>query len=65
MAALASVAGGQQWRKYTGGAEPRNLGFHMAFLIAARLALKAEELKRVIEQMRGVGYGIQDLSPAP
>jgi len=55
MAALASVAGGQQWRKYTGGAEPRDLNLHMAFFIAARLVLSPDELARVAARMREFG----------
>jgi len=39
MAELASLSGGQQWRKYTGGAAPRSVGFHMLFFIAALLPI--------------------------
>lgn len=58
MAELASVAGGQQWRKYTGGAEPRALNMHILFFMAARLALSPEELERVAEKMRAVGADV-------
>ncbi|MBN9365466.1 MAG: hypothetical protein J0H59_00365 [Comamonadaceae bacterium] len=58
MAALASVAGGQQWRKYTGGVEPRSLNMHMAFFIAARLALDPHELQRVADKMTEIGAAI-------
>ena len=39
MAELFGVAGGQQWRKYTGGAQPREMAPQMLFFGAARLAL--------------------------
>lgn len=55
MAELASVAGGQQWRKYTGGAEPRDINLHMMFFIAARLALAPEQLRAVVEKMKEIG----------
>lgn len=55
MAALASVAGGSQWRKYTGGAEPRAVNIHMLFFMAARLTLGPAELARVEAKMREMG----------
>ena len=58
MANLASVAGGQQWRKYTGGAEPRDINLHMLFFIAARLALPPEQLRAVVEKMQEIGAEI-------
>jgi len=58
MAELASVAGGQQWRKYTGGVEPRGINLHMMFFIAARLALPPEQLRLVVEKMREIGAKI-------
>lgn len=61
MAALASVAGGSQWRKYTGGAEPRALSLHMHFFIAARLCLPDEDLARIGQLMRQLGAGIDPL----
>ncbi|MGU7775516.1 hypothetical protein ACV229_35780 [Burkholderia sp. MR1-5-21] len=39
MADLFGVAGGEQWREYTGGAIPRELRPQILFLRAARLAL--------------------------
>lgn len=63
MADLASVAGGQQWRKYTGGAEPRNLGIHICFFMAARLALSPEELAKVTAKMREVGADVDEVNP--
>jgi hypothetical protein len=58
MAELASVSGGQQWRKYTGGAEPRAINMHMLFFISARLALSPEALALVGYKMREIGAGI-------
>ena len=62
MAALFGVAGGQQWRKYTGGAQPREMAPQMLFFGAARLALAPDELERVLTQMRAIGAEI-DISP--
>lgn len=55
MADLAGVAGGQQWRKYTGGSAVREVSMHMLFFIAARLALQPAELERVADKMREIG----------
>lgn len=62
MAELAGVAGGQQWRRYTGGAEPRNLGIHICFFMAARLALSPEELAKVTAKMREMGADVGEIS---
>jgi len=61
MADLFGVAGGQQWRKYTGGAQPREMAPQMLFFAAARLALSEDELERVLARMRSIGAEI-DLS---
>jgi hypothetical protein len=58
MAELFGVAGGQQWRKYTGGAQPREIGPHMLFFGAARLALTDAEMERVLVRMREIGAEI-------
>lgn len=58
MAALASVAGGQQWRKYTGGSKPRDLNMHMLFFMAARLTLGPRELAAIAEKMKAMGASI-------
>ncbi len=58
MADLFGVAGGQQWRKYTGGAQPREMAPQMLFFGAARLALSDEEIKRVLDRMREIGAEI-------
>ncbi|MEW8506997.1 MAG: hypothetical protein AB2598_09845 [Candidatus Thiodiazotropha sp.] len=53
MADFVGVAGGQQWRKYTGGQSPRKMNFHMLFYIAAKLTLTEQEMevvyKRIVE----------------
>lgn len=61
MADFVNVAGGQQWRKYTGGANPRQMSFHLLFFTAARLELDADQFGRVLERMRELGAGV-DLS---
>ena len=61
MAELASVAGGQQWRKYTGGAKPRELGLHMLFFMAARLTLSADQLEVVRQKMLEVGAEVSPI----
>ncbi|WP_322746547.1 hypothetical protein [Burkholderia vietnamiensis] len=62
MAELFGVAGGQQWRKYTGGAAPRELSPHILFFGAARLALTDSEFERVLGKMRQIGAEI-DVKP--
>ena len=64
MAALASVAGGQQWRKYTGGAEPRDVSMPILFFMAARLALTDSELARVRDKMQAIGALIEPIGHA-
>lgn len=59
MAALAGLAQGGQWRKYTGGKEPRELGKLMHFYMAALLTLDDTELARVFETMRGHGAQVE------
>ncbi|WP_176307886.1 hypothetical protein [Burkholderia ambifaria] len=58
MADLFGVAGGQQWRKYTGGAAPRELSPQILFFGAARLALTDEQLALVLNKMREIGAQI-------
>jgi transcriptional regulator with XRE-family HTH domain len=55
MAELFGLAGGQQWRKYTGGAEPREMGLQMLFFAAARLVLDPQQVDRVLARMRQIG----------
>lgn len=63
MAELFGVAGGQQWRKYTGGAAPREMSPQMLFFGAARLVLSEAELERVLTRMREIGAGISLSDP--
>ncbi len=58
MADLFGVAGGQQWRKYTGGAQPREMAPQMLFFGAARLVLTEEEIERVLARMQAIGATI-------
>lgn len=58
MAELFGVAGGQQWRKYTGGATPREMSPQMLFFGAARLALNDQEFGRVLEKVQEIGGSI-------
>lgn len=55
MADLAGVASNSQWRKYTGGAEPRAMSPHILFFIAAQLTLSKGELDKVIDKMHEIG----------
>lgn len=55
MAELFGLAGNNQWRKYTGGQAPREMGLHMLFFACARLALPPEQLAAVCDRMRSVG----------
>ena len=55
MAALANLGQGSQWRKYTGGAEPRQMGPHMLFFVAAQTELSDRDFARVLQRMRAIG----------
>lgn len=59
MAYIAGVASNSQWRKYTGGAEPRAMSPHILFFMAAQLALSDDELDRVIKKMADIGAVIK------
>ena len=59
MAELFGVAGGQQWRKYTGGAAPREMSPQMLFFGAARLVLSEDEVEQVLAKMREIGAQIE------
>lgn len=64
MADLTGLAQGAQWRKYTGGADPRELGLHMHFYMAALLTLSEAELARVVSTMRAQGAAVE-VGPLP
>jgi predicted transcriptional regulator len=59
MADLAGVASNSQWRKYTGGENPRAMSPHILFYLAAQLALSEEETTKVINKMREIGAAIR------
>jgi hypothetical protein len=59
MADLVGLAGGAQWRKYTGGAEPRTMGQHMHFYLAALLTLDDAQLNRIFGCMREHGATVE------
>ncbi|MES9987059.1 MAG: helix-turn-helix transcriptional regulator [Candidatus Thiodiazotropha endolucinida] len=59
MAEFIHVAGGQQWRKYTGGKNPRHMSFHMLFFLAAKLTMDRDELDRVYKKMVELGATIE------
>lgn len=58
MADLAGVASNSQWRKYTGGAEPRAMSPHILFFVAAQLALGESDLSKVLDKMKEIGAEI-------
>lgn len=59
MAAIAGLSDGRQWRKYTGGAKPREVSAQMLFFIAARLSLPQDQLDAIYEQMREMGADLE------
>ena len=59
MADLAGVASNSQWRKYTGGAEPRAMSPHILFFMAAQLSLSPKEIEKVLNKMRDIGAVIK------
>ncbi|WP_149572517.1 helix-turn-helix domain-containing protein [Serratia nevei] len=59
MADLAGVASNSQWRKYTGGAEPRAMSPHILFFLAAQLSLSPQELDKIIGKMAAIGATIK------
>ena len=59
MAELCGLAQGQQWRKYTGGSQPRIMGLHMHFYMAALLSLDDAALAKVMATMREQGAQLQ------
>ena len=65
MAELFGLAGGQQWRKYTGGQDPRDMSLQMLFFAAARLELDEASIENVLARMRRIGAAVDPLSPVP
>lgn len=62
MASLFGLAGNNQWRKYTGGEQPRDMSAQMLFFGLARLELDEKSIELVLNRMRQVGASI-DLAP--
>lgn len=58
MADLFGLAGDQQWRKYTGGHDPRIMSAQMLFFAMARLELDEPTIARILERMRECGAEI-------
>ncbi len=58
------LADGRQWRKYTGGADPRTMSPALLFMLASRLTLSDGEIDRVIARMRSIGASF-DFEDAP
>lgn len=58
------LADGRQWRKYTGGADPRTMSPALLFALAARLTLPDADIERVIARMREIGAQF-DFEDAP
>jgi hypothetical protein len=59
MAEIAGLSDGRQWRKYTGGAKPREVSAQMLFFIAARLTLGDDQLTAVYDKMREIGADLK------
>lgn len=64
MAELFGLAGGQQWRKYTGGADPRDMSAQMLLFAAARLTLTQAQMNALVARMRAIGAQVE-LDPLP
>lgn len=55
MANLFGMASDVQWRKYTGGAAPREISLQRAFFMSAMQVLTADEIERVRVHMASFG----------
>jgi len=64
MASLFGLAGNNQWRKYTGGEQPREMSAQMLFFALARLELDEKSIERVLGRMREAGATIDLDSPS-
>lgn len=62
MARLAGLTQGSQWRKYTGSADPRALGMHMHFYMAAILTLNDSDIERITATMQAHGAQVGTVS---
>jgi transcriptional regulator with XRE-family HTH domain len=59
MADLVGVSSNSQWRKYTGGENPRPMSPQMLFYLAAQLSLTDDELLKVVKKMQEIGAEIE------
>ena len=59
MAELFGLGGDQQWRKYTGGAAPREMSMAKLFLATARLVLHEQDIERVLFRMGEIGAEVR------
>jgi hypothetical protein len=59
MAELFGLGGGHQWRKYTGGDAPREMGATMLFFGAAQLVLEPAQLQAIVDRMQAMGGTLQ------
>lgn len=59
MADIFWLGGDHQWRKYTGGQQPREMSPQMAFLGAAYMELTEEEFNRVLRRMETFGARVR------
>jgi hypothetical protein len=63
LADLLGLADGRQWRKYTGGADPRTMSPAMLFALATRLEIDDATLDRIVARMRAIGASLDFLDP--
>ena len=61
MAELFGVSDDKQFRKYTGGKEPRKVSAQMLFFAMAKLVLKQRDIEAVFDEMRKVGATVDQL----
>ena len=62
MAALFGLAGNNQWRKYTGGEQPREMSLQMLYFGLSRLELDEATIDRVFGRMRAIGAHVEQSS---
>ncbi|MBA1245263.1 XRE family transcriptional regulator [Pseudomonas japonica] len=63
MADIYGISQGANWRRYTGGADPRPMSIQMHFHMAALLTLAEPELTRVLATMSEHGARLEDSPP--
>jgi hypothetical protein len=66
MAKLLGVSSDKQYRKYTGGKNPRVVSMHMLFWAMAHRVLKQKDIETVYDAMREAGAVLDpNADPAP